>query len=200
MRASELQAITEEAVGPLERGLYEEVGITEFLGPELQLRYSMCGLASAALQRHLIERHNTVTTPVIINLPDGSPSMQSRHVFLRYAGHITIDPTYSQFFEYAGFSAVDASLDRSLTVHYPETKILVLEDQKADDFIADFAVRALQAGRAIGHPKVPSLGKLQATYRQIWKPETGKRFSVPQDAIVDRLVERMTTGQPNRMV
>lgn len=194
MRARELRAITEDIAGPLEHGLLKEVQFTEFLGPELQLRYSLCGLATAALQRYLAERHNVPTTRVIVDLPEGSSDLQTRHVFLRHDGHISVDPTYSQFFDYAGLSAIDVSLDTSLSSLYPDEKILVLEDQKADDFIADYAVQALAAGRAIGNTEAPTMDELQTIYRQIWQPKTCRRFPAGQDAMVDRLVARMAEG------
>jgi len=191
MRAGELQAITEEVVGSLEHGLFEEVKFTEFLGPELQLRYSLCGLATAALQRYLSEYHQLRTTRIIIDLPVVSPDGQTRHTFLRHDSHITIDPTYSQFFDYAGFSAIDASLDRSLSRHYPDTKIAVIEDEKRERFVGNYALQAWEAGLVVQGFPSRSVDDLEKIYRRIWEPETCRRFPTKQDAIVDNLVERM---------
>ncbi len=192
MRSTELKAITENIVSPLEHGLMEEVKFTEFLGPELQLRYSLCGLATAALQRYLVERHEVQTTRIIIDLPETIPSLQSRHVFLRHEANISIDPTYSQFFEYAGFSAIDASNEPSLIPLYPETKIAVVQDIEADRFIADFAADAWRAARAAHRESSEiTIDQLEQLYRRIWQPLTARRFPAKPDDMVDRIVAKM---------
>lgn len=191
MRAIELQAITEEIVGSLEHGLFESPLITEWLGTDLQLRYSVCGLATAGLQRYLAEYHDVRTRRILIDLPEESPNGQTRHVFLRHGDDITIDPTYSQFFDYAGFTANAVSFDHSLAVHYPETKIAVIEDKSVDRFVATYALQAYRAGIALNGRAERSVEDLKKIYGSIWRPRVQSGCSLELDPMVTRLVERM---------
>lgn len=194
MNTAELRTITESVVGPLEHGLLDEVKVTEFLGTDLQLRFSLCGLATAALQTYLRDCHDVRTTRIIIDLPETSPSLQSRHVFLRHNAATTIDPTYSQFFEYAGFSAIDVSLEPAYALHYPETKIAVIQDPEVDGFIASFAAQAWRAARAAHGEPERSVAEIEQLSRAIWKPEKARRFPAQPDPMVDRIVARMKSA------
>lgn len=191
MNAVELRAITDKVVGSLERGIQEEVGVTDFLGPELQLRYSVCGLATAALERYFAEAHGVATTRVIVNLPETPPSMQVRHVFLRHAKSITIDPTYSQFYEYAGILPHDAVENPQVAAVYPAEKIAVVDDKDCDLFIARLALDACSGAQSVLGESHRSVEELDAIFRGIWQPTSCKRFPAPQDPMVDRIVDGM---------
>lgn len=192
MRVVELQEATRGVEASLGQALFNEMKFTEFLGPDLQLRFSCCGLATAALQRYLRERHDVETTRIIIDLPDLSPSMQSRHVFLRHNASITIDPSYGQFFEYAGFSAIDAVERPELANLYPEDKIAVVADEESGDFIARLATQAFAAAEQAFGQAERSVDELTELYRSIWQPKQAKRFLAPKDAMVDRIVTALS--------
>ena len=191
MRASELRTITEGVAGSLGRAVQKEVKFIDFLPSDDVLRYSVCGLATAALQRYLKECHDVQTTRIIIDLPERSPSMQNRHVFLRHMGSITIDPTYGQFFEYAGMSVIDTVERPELTTHYPSYKIAVVEDANVGEFITDIAHRAYLAGGEVQGESSSTEQELEQLYTAIWAPATAKRFPASDDVMVDRIVQKM---------
>lgn len=142
MNTPELRAITESAVGPLERALAKEC-LTHFLGPELQLRYSLCLVASTALKKHLKRRYDMTTETVIKDLPipaDVAGGHTFSHVVLRYESN-TIDPTYSQFMSYVGLRTYDAFNHPELASLYPPSKIAVIPDNTHEEFASTMAAR-----------------------------------------------------------
>jgi len=191
MRVPELRTITDGVAGSLARGIQEEVKIIDFLPTDEVLRYSVCGLATAALQEYLREQYQVQTTRVIIDLPERSPSLQNRHVFLRHNRAITIDPTYGQFFEYAGMSVIDLVERPELAALYPEAKIAVIEDAEAKRFIGDLALRAYAAGQEAQGEASSSVEELESLFSAVWMPKVGRRFNTPVDAMVDRIIAKM---------
>lgn len=138
--AGELDNIIAHVTQPLEKALMQE-GIRAGLGEDLQLRYSYCGVATAALQCFLLERHH-IDTERMVTQPEIAPRLINQrrmaHVVLQYEG-VTIDPTYSQFMSYVGLSPTVVLQNETLRGLYPPRKIATFNTQKSDEFADTFA-------------------------------------------------------------
>lgn len=200
MGTSHLQLVVGDCEGPLERGVQRVQQFSEFLGSELQLRHSTCGIATAALQKYLKREFDIDTTRMIVDLPDAGAEFQERHVMLRSLD-ATIDPTYSQLLEYAGLSAIDASSSPDLTRYYPEAKIAVIEDRAKDAFVADFARIAFDLTHST-HPvliseqssapfPIDDMGEITAFFDPIWTPVMFRPFPVESQPEVNKAAERI---------
>lgn len=140
--AEYLKAAALEATPKLENALSTEE-LTSMLSKEVQLRFTQCGLATAALQAYLLETHDIPTKRSIIKLPDAPRGLNFRtlsHVVLETDDHV-IDPTYGQFMNFVGLTPKSA--DQHNVAHlYPKPKILVFPKSKADIVAETFARHA----------------------------------------------------------
>ena len=197
----ELEAIITRATVPLEKALAYE-SLTEGFGEDLQLRYSYCGVATAALQRYL--QDHKITTERVITEPEVAP----RHMNQRHMSHVAlrhesllIDPTYSQFLSYVGVMPARVLQREALRRFYPARKIAVFPVESSNEFAAAFAKVAHAADVEIeplniGHDSYPPDDALRGTsldekfevYRAIWSPNDYKCFPVDeQPALHDHI-------------
>jgi hypothetical protein len=161
---------------------------------DLQLRGTVCGLATAALQLYMQERHGVVlerrqTTPD--SAPRGLNSRRLSHVAL-FDDDSLIDPSYGQFYTYVGLSQAAAQEQRELRRLYPADKIAIVPQQRAAAF-ADKTARHMQAvepqAMRLRRPDSPayppdkslvgtSLEDKRRVLRDIWNPNAYKPFPV----------------------
>ena len=198
----ELESIINQATAPLEKALAFE-SLTKGFGEDLQLRYSYCGVATAALQQYLQERCD-VTTERMVTEPEIAPRhMQQRrmaHVVLRHESLI-IDPTYSQFLSYVGVMPARVLCRQDLRDFYPAQKIAVFSVASSDEFADNFARVAHMADVTIGpldlsqnsYPpddalRGTSMSEKTEVYRAIWSPDGYTPFPVSeQPALRDHI-------------
>jgi|GEM_PF-4629490 hypothetical protein len=200
MSTSYLHTAVGNSEAPLERGVQRVQRFSQFLGEELQLRHSTCGIATAALQKYLKREYDIDTQRMVVALPELGVRFDSRHVVLRHEG-ATIDPTYSLLLEYAGLGAVDASLSPELKSYYPDAKIAIIEDQTRDEFITQFARRAFELTHSDhpvlvkNRPFVPFLTsnveEVAAFFDPIWSPEQFHPFPSDAQPHVDEAAEHI---------
>ena len=122
----ELRQVVSDAAPLMEEALRLE----EFPDYEggLQLRGSVCGLATGALQLYVKQKHGMALDrrlAVPEKAPRGLNSRLLRHVVL-FDGDDMIDPSYSQFFSYVGLSPAAAKARPNLSTLYPSEKIAVI--------------------------------------------------------------------------
>lgn len=207
----ELRQITSDAAPLLEEALrLEEFPDYE---PGLQLRGSVCGLATGALQIYVKRRHDLMLDrrlAVPEKAPRGLNYRLLRHVAL-FDGGDMIDPSYSQFFSYVGLSPSAVKKQPSLSTLYPSEKIAVIpagaHEGFADGMAAHMhAIEAEVASRRgedlVAYPPENSLlgsalEEKKVTLRDIWDP-TGYDMPFPLADQSDsfqsralRLAERM---------
>lgn len=113
------------------------------------LRSPMCGLATAALQLYLLEKHGIKTDrhrarfPAVV--PRGLNQRTLDHVILTHRspdGEVIIDPTYSQFYRFVGLTPRRASRDDRLRDQYPASSIAVFPSAEYHTFADEVAHRA----------------------------------------------------------
>lgn len=132
---TKLNLDTDRLATSLERGIVEHDKFlsARVIGPELRLRMPYCGLASIAVSSYLSSLG--YKTRVIENTPDLTVGMDITHVLTEVTleeGTVYIDPTYSQFMEYAG-----VSLYPQYEHFFPTAKIAVFDAENVDDVIVD---------------------------------------------------------------
>lgn len=185
MGSIELGSIVSSSVPLLERALYDEE--EKRISPELQLRGTVCAVATGALQQFVRGRHGIELErrmAVLDKAPRGLNSRLLRHVGL-FDGDTMIDPTYSQFFSYVGVDRFTASADPQLAALFPDTKIAVIPAEDSDAFADSFARQAQDMEEAMAEMDdlVPqttyaplhaltgkSLDEKREVYRHIWRP------------------------------
>lgn len=142
---SKLRTIADESTRPLERELARDRrNLAGGFGEDLQLRYTLCGIATAALQQYLLRRHAIPTDRLIATPPKAPREVNSRrmsHVILRHEGYI-IDPTYSQFLTYVGVDAPEVLGNEELRKYFPTAKIAVMEAENSESFTDALAEHA----------------------------------------------------------
>jgi len=89
------------------------------LPPELRLRMGVCGIASIAVQEIL--RDEGVSSQLVLSQPKLPVDETMDHVFVMVDDTV-IDPTYSQFVQYAGVLPYDVARGDADDI-YPERKI-----------------------------------------------------------------------------
>ncbi len=94
----------------------------------LQLRGSVCGLSTAALQLYWQERYGIalerrIATPA--KAPRGLNSRRLNHVAL-FDESAMVDPSFGQFFAYVGLSREAVRANSGLDTLYPSDKIAVV--------------------------------------------------------------------------
>lgn len=201
---SELESAIKEATLPLEYALAFE-SLTQGFGEDLQLRYSYCGVATAALQRYLQERYE-IATDRMIAMPAQAPRhinhRQMSHVVLRHES-LVIDPTYSQFMSYVGVLPARVLDNEVLRALYPPRKIAVFPVATSNEFADSFTEAAHAADLAIQNSpreqvsfppddalRGASLDEKSAVYRAIWSPDGYKSFPVDeQPALRDYVIK-----------
>lgn len=110
---------------------------------DLQLRGSVCGLATGALalyirDLHGIELDRRIATPR--KAPRGLNSRLLRHVVLA-DGDTMFDPTYSQFFTYVGLSQPATLVVPELRALFPEEKVAAISAEGTEAFADAMAAR-----------------------------------------------------------
>lgn len=205
MNTPELRQIVADATPVLERAVARHIVYGNH-PEELQLRGSVCGLASSLLGRYLAQKHDIRTDRHIAALdwyPTGD-HVQMRHVVLtdQETGAI-IDPSFSQFFGLVGLTQSTAKEVPELRSLYPTNKIAVIEPgserlfgYKYSEYAARIApqVKAHLGSRAI--VPIPPAGllldashdQIHGIYDAIW--ERGLYQSYPEQ-VDDEYVERM---------
>jgi hypothetical protein len=185
MSSAELGGIIASSTALLERAYQLEEDDRHF-AVELQLRGSVCGIATGALQAYVRERHGLLLDrrlAVPEKAPRGINSRLLRHVGL-FTEEEMIDPSYSQFFEYVGLDRTAARNDSRFTQLYPVAKVAVIEVARSDafaDLIAEHAhaiepkVAQLREAGQRALPPVNSLVGMrlvekEEVFRDIWNP------------------------------
>lgn len=183
-----IHEITQEITPALEEALAID-SFTSKIPENLQLRYSQCGLATAALQLILLEKYDISTERIINKLTDAPRGLNFRtmsHVALR-SGNQIIDPTYGQFMNYIGLTHKTA-VDHNIESLYPNQRIAVYNATESEQFADDFATHAhnLDVQGLIPTPtheyspdgtlRGVSFTEKQATYRSIWQPNNYRPF------------------------
>jgi len=187
-----------EVEEPLGRALQEYSPFLQWLDSDLQLSYSQCGIATAALQLYLAEQCGFVTYRRKASLPmispDHRPDDPIQHVILNTDDERIICPTYTQFFELVGHSARLAQQFPDMKALLPERKIALfhkVEDLGFGRQVAREAlgirekVRPVLASRALDfHVGGPALlqhaqdGVVFAAYQSIWNTRAYELFTV----------------------
>ena len=177
----QLERIVEPTVSPLERALVRQ-GLHSTV-ESLQLRDTVCGFATGALQKYLDEVHG-IHTDRLLTTPDEAPrglsSRRLTHVVLRHNDHI-IDPTYGQFMQFVGLDPRTAA-DHGHEDLYPEPKIAVYDVDEWRAFADSMAEHAYHLDQFAGIKKpeleLPPFGALRGAslddmkhaYRAVWDP------------------------------
>lgn len=158
-----LEGLILPTVGGLERGLQRQ---SPHIPESLQLRNTVCGMATAALQLYLHEVHDVPTERLITyasDAPRGPNSRRLSHVVLRYCDYI-IDPTHGQFMSFIGLDPRTAS-DDGLEYLYPDEKVAVYEANRWREFANSFAKNAFRIDQQKAVPKptleMPPFGALR---------------------------------------
>lgn len=187
-----VKGITQEVTPALERVLATD-SLTSAIPESLQLSYSQCGLATAALQSILLEKYDIKTDRVINKLTEAPRGLNFRigsHVVL-HGDEYVIDPTYRQFMDYVGLTHKTA-VDYDIEGLYPPHKIMVYSDQNATAFADKFAAHAhkLDEDHAIPQPVVEyaptgalrgsDFATKQAVYRSIWTRDNYQPFPIEE--------------------
>ncbi|HEU4715514.1 MAG TPA: hypothetical protein VFS14_01660 [Candidatus Saccharimonadales bacterium] len=155
------------------------------LDPELQLRGTVCGLATAALQLYMSERHNIkldrrIATPE--KAPRGLNSRRLNHVVL-FGDDEMVDPSFGQVYAYVGLSQRAAQERPALRQLFPDKKMAVVVKDSTDQFADDVAahMQAIEPEVARLRSDLPAyppenalvgspLAKKQEVMRDIWTP------------------------------
>jgi len=129
---------------PLGQALRDTLGVTEWLDAELQLTYSVCGVATAAMQRYL-ENQGIVTNRLkhdFTAITSGA-RIEGSHVVLETDDKRVIDPTYSQYFELVGLSSQLAQQFGDMRSLLPDERVAMFPTSAHKQFATDIARRAL---------------------------------------------------------
>lgn len=186
---SELRKILSDGTPLLEKAL-RETEAPQYTA-DLQLRASVCGLATAALQ--LYARNHGVVLDRRIASPDKAPrglnSRKLQHVVLFDRGDM-IDPSYGQFFAYVGLSREVAHHQPRLARLYPDDKVAVIDRGASRSFADDMAVRMHAIEPEVSKHRKPSipayppenslvgttLDEKKEVLREIWNPKEYDAF------------------------
>ncbi len=191
-----------EVEAPLGRALHEYSPFLHWLDSDLQLSYSQCGIATAALQLYLAEQCSIVTERQIATLKglpsEGEKSSQPMHVILASDDNRVIDPTYTQFFEHVGLSTALAQQFPDIKALLPEQKIALFSADESESFGRSVAERAIEvsgpvqaalATRALsfyrGKPGLledADVAVVTVAYESIWKRDGYSRFEIDSQA------------------
>lgn len=187
--SARLETAVAASVPLLEKALHTEED--RRYDPELQLRGTVCGLATAALQlyvhdRHSIELDRRIATPS--KAPRGLNSRRLEHVVL-FDDDEMIDPTFGQVYSYIGLSRSAAQERPALRRLFPSEKIAVVSKGRANKFADSVArhmqsiepeVAQLRGGMKAYPPENALVGRSEAEkeeiLRDIWTPGQFKSF------------------------
>jgi hypothetical protein len=187
---TKLESVVAASTPLLERALYLEV--ERRYATELQLRGTVCGLATAALQLYANERHGLVLDRRRVTPPKAPRGMNSRkleHVGL-FDDNTMIDPTYGQFFSYVGLSQTAAQYQPGLVTLFPKDKVAVIPKREARTFARSMAahmhavepevLRRTPSGYVAYPPenslRGSSLAKKEEVLEDIWNPNGYRDF------------------------
>jgi|APMI01.1.fsa_nt_gi hypothetical protein len=207
MNTPELRRIVDDATPVIEKAVARHIVYGAY-PLDLQLRGSVCGLASSLLARYLEQKHGIVTDRHIAAL-DGHPTddhVQMRHVVLtEQATGAMIDPSFSQFFNLVGLTQATVREIPELQSLYPINKVAVIDagDERLFGYrYAEYAMNiAPRVRRHLGvravmpiHPTGVLLSAgadvIHAVYDGIW--ERGRYRSYPEqrdDAYIEQMLD-----------
>lgn len=193
-----LREIVNKATIPLESRL-ATADAAHRLEPDLQLRSSQCGLATAVLQLYLREIDGIETKRLLAEpqrAPRGINSRRLGHVVLS-CENTTIDPTYSQFLIYVGLAVASVSEHESLRQLYPKTKIACIDQSNTDQFADDFAeyahkiepvVKNIRGSETRYTPEdaltETSLNEKKTVFRDIWSPKNYRLHPLDNQPVI----------------
>lgn len=194
---TKLESVVAASTPLLERALYLEE--ERRYNAELQLRGTVCGLATAALQLYTNERHGLALERRRAAPPKAPRGMNSRrleHVGL-FDDDTMIDPTYSQFFSYVGLSQAAAGHHSGLATLFPKDKVAVIPRRQAQAFARSMAahmhavepevLRRTSSGYVAYPPENSltgsSLAKKEEVLEDIWRPNGYKDFPLDGQSI-----------------
>ncbi len=202
--SEQLKSITQEITPKLEKVLATD-SLTSQIPESLQLRYTQCGLATAALQGYLFDQHGIETERLINHLheaPTYNDFSVLSHVILR-ADNLLIDPTHGQFMNFVGLTHKIA-IDHDIAHLYPTPKIMVFPEEKAADFADKYAAHAHQLDQTSAIPEVlienapdgqlrgKPFAHKQRVYRSIWNPANYSPFPIDeQDPGIQEAAKRI---------
>lgn len=191
-----LGGILREVEAPLGRALQEHSPLLSWLDSDLQLAYSQCGIATAALQKYLTKAC-AVDTDRLINesflpVPKGTPDYEIRHVVLQTKDNQVICPTFTQFYGLVGLGPELAQSYTDMRALLPQQKIALFAVKEAEVFGENLGkhavgmrdeVKKVLSTRALdffhGNPEVYEDAPAEiviAGYQAIWRPEAYRSF------------------------
>jgi hypothetical protein len=184
MSSAELGGIIASSTTLLERALHSEED--NRFSPELQLRGSVCDLATGALEAY-VRRVYGLELDRRMAIPDKAPrgvnSRLLRHAVL-FTDSEMIDPSYSQFFEYVGLNRTEVMNNPRLARFYPVAKVAIIDTARSDEFAALIAEHAhtiepkvirLRGDSQLALPPLDSLvgtdlDEKERVFHDIWNP------------------------------
>lgn len=176
---------TEQLEARLEQGLGDvyEGGLFS-LRQDLRLRLrGVCGVASIATQFVLHEQG--IQSELVLSQPKLPFDEAADHVFVLVDGETIIDPSYSQFIEYAGVTPHDVARGAAPEDTYPQRKIEQFNTSEAGGIarvLAGASLRAMEVGvvpfdhfdrRLFARPELEGMSEdeIAAHFTAIWNPE-----------------------------
>jgi hypothetical protein len=174
----------------LEKALLVGDWATNRFEASLQLRNSLCGVATGALQRYVKERHD-ITLERRIGTPPKAPreinSRRMSHVVLLAESeeeNIVIDPTHGQFLRYVGLTPARATSHDALADLYLDPKIVMVgagETREFADVVATHAHRIEPQVQQAVYADADAFGSIdmlvgatleqkKSVYRDVWNP------------------------------
>jgi hypothetical protein len=132
-----IREVVAQVEEPLSRGLGHRGLMASFVDSELRLGMTICGPVTACLQR-ILDHKGVETTRVRKKMTIRSGGFRPDtvdHVVLRH-GEVTIDPTYTQFYDRIGLSSYAANKNPAMKAILPTPKIAVFEDTELYHFSA----------------------------------------------------------------
>lgn len=207
---SELRKILTESAPLLERALHDKE--MPKYPADLQLRSTVCGLATGALQLYFQERYGVMLDRRVASpakAPRGLNSRRLQHVSL-FDDDDMIDPSFGQFYTYVGLNPDAVLKRRALLRLYPAEKIAVTPVRRAERFADSVAVHMhaiepevlrLRDERSLRLPPEDALvgttkAEKQEVLRDIWSPNGYELFPLEEQSSsfqkrALRLAERM---------
>lgn len=185
-----------EVEAPLGRAIKETIRWTEWLDDELQLTYSFCGLATAALQRYLEDEIAVATKRLrndvfVSDLGTREDDVES-HVVLETECGIVIDPTYTQFYKFVGLSSHLAQRHSQVRALLPDKKIATFDRDRFVTFSQNIATHALTIRDTL-QPQLSNLEQeLEETLgKPLFQSETERALRCTDNQVIQNIYMRI---------
>lgn len=202
-RLDRLGGILQEVEAPLGRALKEHSPYLQLIDSDLQLSYSQCAIATAAVQLYLAEQCDVATHRVIgpLSMLSAGRALDDpvKHVLLSAEDGRVIDPTYTQFFELVGLNTRVAQEFPETKMLLPERKIALFKEAEELEFGHEVAIKALSirekitsalAGRSLELSIARSALLRRSdevtvikTYQSIWQAKNYTSYTVESQAV-----------------